>query len=143
MMNDRYLMHHGVKGMKWGIRHDPEKAKAKQLYKETKRDLRQKSDDLYYDYKKTVKQNRSKYSNIKDRLRANSSAQNMMLIGQYQIGKAQQANKAILYKDLYGENSYRYKRGMKAVKSSTVYYQNFQITKRKDGSYFIGEIIIY
>lgn len=20
MMNDRYLMHHGVKGMKWGVR---------------------------------------------------------------------------------------------------------------------------
>lgn len=25
MMNDRYLMHYGVKGMKWGIRHDPER----------------------------------------------------------------------------------------------------------------------
>lgn len=25
MMNERYLMHHGVKGMKWGARHDPEK----------------------------------------------------------------------------------------------------------------------
>ena len=22
MMNDRYLMHYGVKGMKWGVRHD-------------------------------------------------------------------------------------------------------------------------
>ena len=25
MMNDRYLMHHGVKGMKWGVRHEPDR----------------------------------------------------------------------------------------------------------------------
>ena len=25
MMNDRYLMHHGVKGMKWGVRKDPQR----------------------------------------------------------------------------------------------------------------------
>lgn len=25
-MNDRYLMHYGVKGMKWGVRHDPERS---------------------------------------------------------------------------------------------------------------------
>ena len=25
MTNDRYLMHYGVKGMKWGVRHDPQR----------------------------------------------------------------------------------------------------------------------
>lgn len=31
MMNDRYLIHYGVKGMKWGVRHDPERTGQKRL----------------------------------------------------------------------------------------------------------------
>lgn len=27
MMNDRYLMHHGVKGQKWGVRHDKDRVR--------------------------------------------------------------------------------------------------------------------
>ena len=33
MMNDRYLMHYGVKGMKWGVRHDHHNAsKSNKVY---------------------------------------------------------------------------------------------------------------
>ena len=46
-------MHYGVKGMKWGVRHDPEREKrrvAKAQYKSENKRLRDISNNLYRDY---------------------------------------------------------------------------------------------
>ena len=169
LISEDYLMHHGVKGMKWGVRHDPERQKAKQLYKETKKDLSNESKRIYNEYKETNKfqknlykkglklnkqlyksgkidkENYSEYKKLNKRQtrQASKDLYNALLIGQYKVGKAQEANKALLYKDLYGENSARYKRGKRVVEHGAVYWQNYEIRKRKDGSYSVGAIYVY
>lgn len=39
MVNNDYLIHHGVKGMKWGVRHDPERSGERKARRKTRRSI--------------------------------------------------------------------------------------------------------
>ena len=167
LISQNYLMHHGVKGMKWGVRHDPERAaqraKAKAVYKETKKDLKEQSRKNYKDFKETYKFSKNLYKkglkvnkqayksgkidkeNYKDYKRKNRELRNEaydklsynMAVNQYKLTKAQQANKAIYYKDIYGAKSRQYKRGMRAVKSSYASFGDYVVRQNSDGTYHV------
>ncbi len=157
------LYHHGVKGMKWGVRHDPQRSTAKKAYKAVRTDLNQQSKKIYKDYSNTAKFSNSLYKkglrvnkqayksgkisreDYKDykrrnqelRVEARQQLEQKMLIGQYKIKKAQNANKALYYKDVYGSDSKKFKRGMNAVTRSTESYGYYTIRRNSDGSYHI------
>ena len=139
------------------------KSSAKKTYKAVRADLNRQSKKIYKDYSNTVKFSNSLYKkglkvnkqayksgkisreDYKDykrrnkelRVEAREQLEQKMAIGQYKIKKAQNTNKALYYKDIYGSDSKKFKRGMKAVTRSTESYGSYTIRRNSDGSYHI------
>ena len=68
LISNDYLIHHGVKGMKWGVRHDPERKgrKNKSGYKEpSKKEVSRYRNEMIKKYSKNKKQ-RDFYKNATD-----------------------------------------------------------------------------
>lgn len=78
LISDDYLMHHGVKGMKWGVRHDPDrrvfksKRSMKRAFKQAfKSEMKAKgrSGDFYTGTSSTGKHYDEAYSNYRNQLK--------------------------------------------------------------------------
>ena len=137
LISEDYLMHHGVKGMKWGVRHDPER---KDKYKAERKAIKSEHKKVWKEYNQTSSEThkimkagrqankraykegkidkeeykRYKKSNRRMEYQTAESLEYKMAIAQYKLKKAERANKATYLKDIYGSESRKYKRGMKA-----------------------------
>ena len=167
------LYHHGVKGMKWGVRKE-EKAYAKDAkneYKQERKSIKKASDKIFKDYVNAQKANSKAYksykqeqkkslknqgidknaykSNIRkarsDKFKANKSAEYAMAIGQYHIQKRIHANNMVYALDT--GNTKAYEKGKKAFYRDTEYTawgnSMYKITKNKNGSYSITRTDVY
>lgn len=156
LISEDYLIHYGVKGMKWGVRHDPErkaryKAERKAIKAESGKVLRQynqtasemhrimragrQANKRAYKEGKIDKQEYKRYkkSNRRMEYQTAESLEYKMAIAQYKLRKAERANKATYLKDIYGSESRKYKRGMKAYNKNTENWANYTITKTPGG----------
>ena len=156
LISEDYLIHHGVKGMKWGVRHDPER---KAQYKAERKAIKAERGKVWKDYNQTSAEmhrimragrqankraykegkidkqeyKRYKKSNRRMEYQTAESLEYKMAIAQYKLKKAERANKATYLKDIYGSESRKYKRGMKAYNKNTENWANYTITKTPGG----------
>ena len=66
LISEDYLMHHGVKGMKWGVRHDPERANRKKVYKlnNYKNKLSNKAKNKASNYRSYARESAKEYNDL-------------------------------------------------------------------------------
>ena len=143
-------MHHGVKGMKWGVR-----KQEKKLYRERRRELseqqrkidkqaaldRNENKKRYKDYLQSTKQaykskkiDRHQYKaskkNISNTYRvAQGQLEVNRLVTQYGYEKAHKANKLVYIKNIKTENSRAYRKGQRSLNRSIEYYKGYRIAK--------------
>lgn len=159
LISEDYLMHHGVKGMKWGVRHDPERTERKAKYKEQRKKIHAEHKKVYSDYLKTSqkmhrtlkiqrkgakqaykagridKEFYKKYKKANRNLeyRSQESLEYNMAIAQYKLRKAERVNKALYLKDVYGAESKKYKKGQKLANRNWEQWQNYTVSKTQNG----------
>lgn len=68
LISEDYLMHYGVKGMKWGVRHDPERKARKKAQKneEYRQKLIKRSNKRSGQYSKLARESKAEYNNMKE-----------------------------------------------------------------------------
>ena len=158
------LYHHGVKGMKWGVRNE-----RKEEYKDVRKSLRDahKAVNRQYrlankvtmkNYKNAHKENRNLYKSgkiDKSKYRANtrqlreqrSAYQNKseftMAVGHYRIKKMERANKALYIKDVKGTNSRAYKSAKRKVNRAVENYGSYRVQRTPNGSYRVTKTEVY
>ena len=159
------LYHYGVKGKKWGVRHDTE---AKTRYKAEKKAIKAEHRKVYGDWNRTTrdmreimkvsriankkaykegkidKQEYKRYKKANRRMEYQSAQalEYQMAIAQYKLKKAERANKAIYLRDVYGSESKKYKKGIKAYNKNTEGWANYTITKTPNG-YHVTRTDVY
>ena len=85
---------------------------------------------------------RYKRSNRRMEYQSAEALEYKMAIAQYKIKKAERANKATYLKDVYGSESRKYKRGMRAYNKNTENWANYTITKTP-GGYHVTRTDVY
>ena len=144
------LSHHGVKGMKWGVRKEKysKKKEAKRSYMDMDKDLRKLESEEYGKYREHIKKTADLHSKITKSAKASyksgeidketykkikrasrnemyasdRNAEYKMAIGQYQLQKARKANHLLYIEDVYGKEHKKYEKGKKALESATEYW---------------------
>lgn len=150
--NSNVLMHYGVKGMKWGVRHDPERRAARKQSKETYKAIRKEMNeeenrrfkayqknnhDIFEIYKMGKVANKQAYKkgqiskeNYQSYKKANAAwrtrelrrSEYNMAVGMYEVEHIKRANKLVYIEDIKGKESKAYKRGYEALKKNKEYY---------------------
>ena len=131
---DDFVEHHGVKGMKWGVR--------KQQYKQNVKTIKQKykkaNKALYKERRKEIKNYLIKPSGIKNamtKMENIHSYKDKVALNKFKESQDLKRAKSTLYKDINKKKSDKYLK--KANEQFIKMYSNRMVMKKPDGTFHI------
>ena len=129
-----YVEHHGVKGMKWGVR----KAQYKQNVKSIKQKYKKANKALYKERRKEIKNYLIKPSGIKNamtKMENIHSYKDKIALNKFKESQDLKRAKSTLYKDINKKKSDKYLK--KANEQFITMYFNRIVMKKPDGTFHI------